>query len=73
MSNYIRIDDFGRTTRPLPPRPQNPFGPKTEDPNTDGPKDLTKQVPRPGGKGILDRMKRVDPDLAKKYKQRSGQ
>jgi hypothetical protein len=39
----------------------------------DGPKDLTDTVKRPSSDGILDRMKRVDPNQAKRYRQRSGE
>jgi hypothetical protein len=31
------------------------------------------QVKRPDSKQLLERMKRVDPDQAKRYRQRSGQ
>ena len=30
-------------------------------------------VPRPGREDLLRRMKRVDPDLARRYRQRAGQ
>lgn len=63
--NDIRFDD--RITRPLP----------TADPlrkqggEGDGPS--KPDVKRPESRNILDRMKRVDPDQAKRYRQRSGQ
>lgn len=63
--NEIRIDD--RLTRPLPTadplRKQGDTG--------DGPS--KPDVKRPESRNILDRMKRVDPDQAKRYRQRSGQ
>lgn len=61
----IRFDD--RLTRPMP----------TADPirkQGDGDGGPSKpDVKRPESRNILDRMKRVDPDQAKRYRQRSGQ
>ncbi len=54
-------------------KPAEPFNPllPTKKEGDDGPK--APDVTRPGGKNLLDRMKRVDPNTAKRYKQRSGQ
>jgi hypothetical protein len=61
----IRWDD--RLTRPMP----------TADPlrkSGDGDEGPSKpDVKRPESRNILDRMKRVDPNQAKRYRQRSGQ
>jgi hypothetical protein len=55
-----------RLTRPATPEPARKGGDET------GPKspDVTKPE---GGNELLRRMKKVDPDQAKKYRQRSGQ
>lgn len=45
----------------LPSSPGQDIGPKVPD------------VKKPESNSILKRMKRVDPDLAKRYRQRSGQ
>jgi len=37
----------------------------------DGP--ITPDVEKPGSRKLLDRMKRVDPRTARRYRQRSGQ
>lgn len=55
-----------RTTRRFEPEPERKFG-DDEGPNKP-------DVKKPGGPNeLLKRMKRVDPDQAKKYRQRSGQ
>ncbi len=55
-----------RTTRPLQPEPDR----KNADEGGPTKPDLKK----PGGDNeLLKRMKKVDPDQAKKYRQRSGQ
>jgi hypothetical protein len=52
--------------RPLPSEPlQKPGG---DDSGPGAPK-----VKRPDTKQLLERMKRVDPDQAKRYRQRSGE
>lgn len=52
--------------RPLPNDPiQKPGG---DDSGPSAPK-----VKRPDTRNLLDRMKRVDPEQAKRYRQRSGQ
>jgi len=61
----IRIDD--RLTRPMPTA--DPLR-KSQD-TGDGPS--KPDVKRPETRNILDRMKRVDPNQAKRYRQRSGQ
>jgi hypothetical protein len=55
-----------RLQRPVP-RDTNP-GPGGDD---KGP--TTPNVKRPDTKKLMDRMKRVDPDQARRYRQRSGQ
>ena len=62
--NEIRIDD--RLTRPIPTA-----DPLRKQGDGDGPS--KPDVKRPESRNILDRMKRVDPDQAKRYRQRSGQ
>lgn len=60
----IRVDD--RLTRPMP----------TSDPlrkQGDGDGPAKPDVKRPESRNILDRMKRVDPNQAKRYRQRSGE
>jgi hypothetical protein len=55
-----------RTTRRLDPEPERKFG------DDSGPS--KPDVKKPAGPNeLLKRMKRVDPDQAKKYRQRSGQ
>jgi hypothetical protein len=55
-----------RTTRRMDPEPERKLG---DDAGPSKP-----DVKRPGGPNeLLKRMKRVDPDQAKKYRQRSGQ
>lgn len=59
------MNDGDRLTRPRAPEP----GKKLTD---DGP--TKPEVKRPeGGNELLRRMKKVDPDQAKRYRQRSGQ
>ena len=60
----IRFDD--RLTKPTVP-----VDPVRKKGDGDGPK--APDVKKPDSKGILDRMKRVDPNTAKRYRQRSGQ
>lgn len=60
----IRGDD--RLTRPM-----TPVDPIRKNGDGDGP--TKPDVKRPETRNILDRMKRVDPDQAKRYRQRSGQ
>jgi len=63
--NEIRFDD--RITRPLPTAdPLRKQGGEGDGPNKP-------DVKRPESRGILDRMKRVDPNQAKRYRQRSGE
>lgn len=55
-----------RTTRRIEPEPERKFG------DDSGPS--KPDVKKPAGPNeLLKRMKRVDPDQAKKYRQRSGQ
>ena len=59
------MNDGDRLTKPLtrdPARPGDETGPST--PNVKRPE---------GGNELLKRMRKVDPDQAKKYRQRSGQ
>lgn len=60
----IRIDD--RLTRPMPTDPLRKQGGEGDGPSKP-------DVKRPESRNILDRMKRVDPNQAKRYRQRSGQ
>lgn len=60
----IRVDD--RLTKPVAP-----LDPVRKSGDGDGPS--KPDVKRPESRNILDRMKRVDPNQAKKYRQRSGQ
>ena len=63
--NFFQSDD-DTMRRPLPSEPlQKPGG---DDSGPSKPK-----VSRPDTRQLLDRMKRVDPDQAKRYRQRSGQ
>ena len=64
IMNVFRADETMR--RPLPADPiQKPGG---DDSGPSAPK-----VKRPDTRQLLDRMKRVDPDQAKRYRQRSGE
>jgi hypothetical protein len=60
----IQFDD--RLTKPT-----TPVDPVRKTGDGDGPK--APDVKRPDSRNILDRMRRVDPDSARKYRQRSGQ
>lgn len=65
MSQIMIQPDGDRLTRPMEPE----TGPKRSEPGPTRP-----QVNRPdGGNELLKRMKKVDPDQAKKYRQRSGE
>jgi len=58
--------DGDRLTRPLAPEPERKHG------EEGGPS--VPNVRKPGGDNeLLRRMKKVDPDQAKKYRQRSGE
>jgi hypothetical protein len=60
------MTDGDRLTRPLTREPDKRLG------DDSGP--TKPDVQRPdGGNELLKRMKKVDPDQAKKYRQRSGQ
>jgi hypothetical protein len=60
------MSEGDRVTRPLTREPDKKLGEEK------GP--LRPDVKRPGGDNeLLKRMKKVDPDQAKKYRQRSGQ
>ncbi len=52
--------------RPLPSDPMTKPGGDDSGPNAP-------KINKPNTRQLLDRMKRVDPDQAKKYRQRSGQ
>ena len=54
-----------RTTRPMPLAPQRKEG--------DGGGPGKPDVQRPDTKDLLKRMKRIDPDTARRYRQRSGE
>ena len=64
--NILKTEDGDRLTRPLPAEPERKLG---DDSGPNRP-----DIKRPeGGNELLKRMKKVDPDQAKKYRQRSGQ
>jgi hypothetical protein len=64
--NFFQADDTLR--RPLPATPiERPGG----DDKSGGPS--APKVQRPDTRQLLERMKRVDPDQAKRYRQRSGE
>ncbi|NLI01240.1 MAG: ubiquitin-like protein UBact [Chthonomonadales bacterium] len=54
-----------RITRPTPATPDRKSG--------DGEGPVRPNVRRPGTDELLRRMRRVDPDAARKYRQRSGE
>lgn len=55
-----------RTQRPTAPAPWEP-----KQGGEDGPK--SPDVPKPDNKDLLNRMKKVDPNQSKRYRQRTGQ
>jgi hypothetical protein len=59
----IKIEE--RRTIPITPEPTRKLGDES------GP--TAPKIERPSGNELLRRMKNVDPDRAKKYRQRSGQ
>jgi hypothetical protein len=62
------------TLRRMPDRIQKPTGPapwEPKDAENDGPK--SPDVKKPDTKSILERMRKVDPEQARRYKQRTGQ
>jgi hypothetical protein len=63
--NFFNAEETQR--RPLPAEPL----PRPGGDDSGGP--TKPQVKRPDSRQLLDRMKRVDPDQAKRYRQRSGQ
>jgi hypothetical protein len=60
------MSDGDRLTRPLTREPERKTG------DEGGPKGPGIRKPE-GGNELLKRLKKVDPDQAKKYRQRSGQ
>ncbi len=50
-----------KVTNPAPKGPGEDDGPRAP------------EVDKPGSRKLLDRMKRVDPNTARRYRQRSGQ
>ncbi len=60
------MTDSDRLTRPLSP------GPGTKQGDESGPSVPDVRKPE-GGNELLRRMKKVDPDQAKRYRQRSGE
>ena len=60
------MSDGDRLTRPLAPEPGRKSG------DEGGPSSPSIKRPE-GGNELLRRMKKVDPDQAKRYRQRSGQ
>jgi hypothetical protein len=62
--NVFHADETMR--RPLPADP-------TTKPGGDDSGPSAPKVKKPDSRQLLDRMKRVDPDQAKRYRQRSGQ
>lgn len=58
----------------MPDRMQKPTGPAPWEPKQgdgDGPK--SPDAKKPDTKSILERMRKVDPDQARRYKQRTGE
>jgi hypothetical protein len=55
-----------RIQKPTVPVPHNP-----QQVGDDGPK--SPDIKKPDTKSILERMKKVDPDQARRYKQRTGE
>lgn len=51
--------------------PTTPVDPLRKTPDDDGPK--TPNVKRPDMRHLLERMRRVDPEQARRYRQRSGE
>ncbi len=62
--NPFQADETLR--RPLPSNP-------TQRPGDEGGGPSAPKVNRPDNRQLLERMKRVDPEQAKRYRQRSGQ
>ena len=60
------MTDGDRLTRPIPRDPERKLGDES------GPSAPDVRKPE-GGNELLRRMKKIDPDQAKKYRQRSGQ
>ena len=60
------MTDGDRLTRPLPGQPERKLG------DDSGPSAPDIRKPE-GGNELLRRMKKVDPDQAKRYRQRSGE
>jgi len=60
------MTDGDRLTRQIPQEPVKKLG------DDSGPSSPTVKKPE-GGNELLKRMKKIDPDQAKKYRQRSGQ
>jgi hypothetical protein len=60
------MPDGDRLTRPMPASPERKLGDES------GPSTPDVQKPE-GGNELLRRMKRIDPDQAKRYRQRSGE
>ncbi|MGC8834003.1 MAG: ubiquitin-like protein UBact [Armatimonadota bacterium] len=52
-------------------RRPTPVEPRPTDPTEDGPR--RPNVQPPASKELLERMRRVDPDAARRYRQRSGE
>ena len=63
--NYFQSDDTTRKPLPSTPLPR-PGGDDNSGPSAP-------KVQRPDTRQLLERMKRVDPEQAKRYRQRSGQ
>ncbi|CAN5575846.1 hypothetical protein BH11ARM1_BH11ARM1_08500 [soil metagenome] len=60
------MTDSDRLTRPMPASPERKLG------DDSGPS--VPDVRKPGGDNeLMKRMKKIDPDQAKKYRQRSGE
>ena len=68
---FHRVPDYAPH---MPDRTQKPTGPapwERKQGDGDGPK--APDVKKPDTKSILDRMRKVDPDQARRYRQRTGQ
>jgi hypothetical protein len=64
MIDQFHADETGRRQLPSEPLPK----PGGDDSGPSAPK-----VKKPDTRQLLDRMKRVDPEQAKRYRQRSGE
>ncbi|XHR30746.1 MAG: ubiquitin-like protein UBact [Chthoniobacteraceae bacterium] len=66
--------EFSTRTNDMPERTQQPLAPAPWGPKQgDGGGPHSPDVSRPDTRDLLKRMRRVDPDQSKRYRQRTGQ